>query len=249
MQGGRRAIGNGTDVTFLRVNWHGGRGNDDLYDHTQAKGGFHNWETKAFLLGWRRTADGAEVDKKNSVLHHEFQKRNRKGTAMVNEITGRPPRPFVYREYYSTFDIGKNEQRKITQGVPRTMHAAVTLGMCEYMLQRSIKYGNVCRDCALTLAQHGLYRRAGTAVVNAGAVEGPKGMKGVDAWWYQFAIDDNFKRRQVVHNGVRKALDPWFLYAMVGGAKPPVGDAIYRNAKGEFELIQKGRPSNRREGC
>jgi len=100
----------------------------------------------------------------------------------------------------------KNGCDTLVQGVVRTTNARICYGMCEYKLMRSIKYGNVCRDCMATLDYAHLYKRSGRVTSTAQMFSG-KQLAGrsndFDTWWLQL---ENAK----MADGTR--FDPWFIY-------------------------------------
>ena len=201
--------------------------------------GYHLWMTHAFLLGWKQGADDRLVKDPSGVLKLEWEKRNRielKNTLLDKYQKGMW---WVFRQYINhmyqwadgeTDDGMQSAQGSVMlQGAMRSARNKVTFGMTGYKLMRSVKYGNVCRDCmnVLDLAPN-LYTRTGKVTMPADMHRRgmERGIRQMDTWWLQL------KDATIVGptSGQTWAFDPWFIYANTGGIKD-VGDAPDKTPK------------------
>lgn len=120
-------------------------------------------------------------------------------------------KPWTFRQYLNHMYIEGQKYEEIVQGKIVSKRAAVAFGMEGYRLQRAIKYGNVCKDCAATLSlAPGLYKRTGAVMANddlikAGIVRA--GTKQLDTWWLQWK--DTVMADKTLFN-------PWFIFLETG---------------------------------
>jgi len=198
---------------------------------------FHGWKTFAFLLGWgwkkggrrekgklakvgkvtktgntyKYDISGGDLRANQTPLWKEWCDRVGRASKLVDLFTAfHEGKPFTFRQYLNHMYDGKTTQRELMQGMIRP-RAKVAYGMQGYQLMRSIKYGNVCRDCAMTLvaAPH-LFVRTG-AMMRAGhvSINSIKDAR-VDNWWIKFAGQQTGK--SVEGSGWDGIFDPWFVY-------------------------------------
>ena len=106
----------------------------------------------------------------------------------------------------------------IQQGVRRTNATKIKFGVTDYKLMRSIKYGNVCRDCMATLdLAPGLYQRTGAVHAPQSLLESGQLRAGAvrpDTWWLALSGAD-----VAMPDGTSLKFDPWFLYIHTSGGK------------------------------
>jgi hypothetical protein len=212
----------------------------DPSKYTDAKG-YHNWPTHAFLLGWvdgdpieqcgtwsgiPKTYKLTNANKACGKLAEEWMKRVNRYWTAKNDPLGdlfdhhKRARPFTFRKYISHTWDPERELYTLVQGVVRTKGARISYGMQGYNLMRSIKYGNVCRDCQATLDMAPkLYLRTGRVTAQLVHFTGGQVRPGsgqLDTWWLSLA-------------GTRLAdktlFDPWFIYVQTPGLlKPKTAD-------------------------
>ena len=191
---------------------------EELGDELESNPGYHNWPTKLFKLGWlNETTPLGEYrgekwqiipGQKNPLINAWSLRAQKRGVQwLVTEQ--RDKVPWTFRQYINhLWDPAREqeyEQFKLVQGCVRNGQALIAYGMRDYKLQRSVKYGNVCRDCAATLdLAPGMYLRSGrvTSQVEL-AQSGQARDRGVDTWW--LGLKD-----RVLPNGQK--FDPWFIY-------------------------------------
>jgi len=175
-------------------------------------GGWHNWPTFDFPIAT------------NSLLKGEFHKR--KATlqqggdqAIMSKIAKNQPLVFrryinhVYNEDRIEFWL-QDDYPKITQG--RLTNGKVKFGMRDYMLMRSSKYGNTCKDCAAVLElAPGLFHRNHRTVFDVGMVVGNSRMhETTSTWWTNligrvgprdgmYNFDPDFLQTSIV-NGIKQ---------------------------------------------
>lgn len=185
--------------------------------------GYHNWPTHAFLLGYER--DGQGIKKVGTTVRGpltvEWVRRKDKLPELMKKYVG--GQPWTFRRYLNhTYDPehknteGKNGYDALVQGVVRSAGARVCYGMQNYKLVRSIKYGNVCRDCANTLDMAPKqYMRTGRVSAQLLAITSGEirpGATQLDTWWLPLA-------------GVKlkdgSLFDPWFIYVQTAGLHKP----------------------------
>tara|TARA_Y100001972_G_scaffold12925_2_gene13750 strand:- start:1830 stop:4547 length:2718 start_codon:yes stop_codon:yes gene_type:complete len=184
--------------------------------------GFHNWPTHLFLLGYEETEEGyrkVKATKDAKPLVSEWKKREKLEHLSAHYKNNRP---WTFRRYINhTYDPdhkqtdGKDGYDALVQGVVRKKGVKICYGMKGYKLMRSIKYGNVCRDCAntLTRAPH-LYLRMGVDQFSVLATtRGAAGIKGRDTWWLQF------ENAQLRGRFAHLKFDPWFIYVQTPRSK------------------------------
>lgn len=193
--------------------------------------GYHNWKTKVFLLGWKDRYNRWGTYAKDGKL---------KGTCEPTELCGefctrmhrnswikdahKSNVPWTFREYINHLYDPKEKYDKfrLVQGVMRSKRSKVAYGMSDYRLQRSVKYGNVCRDCAATLdLAPGLYERTGRSTVHYHLASGGQSRRedalGMDTWW--LGLKDkpllegppDWKEAHDKDGNVR-TFDPWFIF-------------------------------------
>ncbi len=204
---------------------------EDLDDELDADRGFHNWPLKLFLLGW--------VDEKTKYGTYENHKwgppkANRAKTGPLSLEWKRrmdrnpPPKQvknlhekgvwWLFREYINHVFVPDHDYDELVQGVVRNANSSVAYGMRGYQLQRSVKYGNVCRDCAATLdLAPGLYQRTGRVVVDRGIADGvvmAEAERRIETYWLRF------RNEPLYHKGKRiGTFDPWFILIETGKDK------------------------------
>lgn len=173
----------------------------DAQDQVFEAQGTHNWPTEAFQLG--RTPN----------LKFEWDLRVKKPQLLHLQQALQQTRPYRYwtfRKYINhMWDEEKDYDKtcNLVQGAVRP-GAKVAYGMKNYKLMRSIKYGNVCRDCMATLdLAPGLYQRTGRVVSHLDMVKAGKvspGAMQLDTWWLQLKDAD-------LADGSK--FDAWYIYA------------------------------------
>ena len=198
--------------------------------------GYHNWPTHAFLLGWVDGDPVKQCGKWSGVpqtykltnanpacgtLAEEWMKRVNRQTKLGDLFDHhKRARPFTFRQYISHTWDPERKLYTLVQGVVRTKGARISYGMQGYKLMRSIKYGNVCRDCQATLDMAPkLYMRTGRVTAQLVHFTGGQVRPGsgqLDTWWLSLA-------------GTRLAdktlFDPWFIYVQTPGLlKPKTAD-------------------------
>ena len=216
--------------------------------------GFHMWPTHAFLLGFIDGVNGLQQDPKKEkykqvgttykfdisggckgVLCMEWLARA-KLEHLVEEVA--LSRPFTFRQYlnhvYDPIYAKKYGYDALFQGVVRSRRPKICYGMREYRLMRSIKFGNVCLDCAATLdLAPGLYKRTGrvTSALNlAASGKYRPGQVQVDTWWLGLKdakLDDG------------STFDPWFLYMQTIG-RIPIPNGFDANGKRKYTYKEGG---------
>jgi hypothetical protein len=226
--------------------------------------GFHNWPTHAFLMGYKEENGELVKDDKppdygplrqeacNRHLMSNCEKDGGenagKGIVEMRKILKKPGRYFTFRKYINhTYDpeVKKAERYyTLVQGVVRNRNSKIAYGMRDYRLMRSIKYGNVCRDCMATLdTAPGLYRRAGRvqaaqSLLSSGQVR--PGATQLDTWW--LALKDV----ELVKGPPKQFFDPWFIYVQTGGlARGRTRDAPMLQGPSRnnvYEQLLKGKP-------
>lgn len=185
--------------------------------------GYHNWPTKTFLLGWADKdthwgtyQEGSKKElifvpsgSKRGPLEREFLERVTKSPVWVKEAQSKGKR-WTFREYINhTYNPEEDyDKYMLVQGMIRNRHTRVAFGMEDYRLQRSIKYGNLCRDCAGTLdLAPGLYQRTGRSQISHNLFTGRQARRekalGMDTWWLGL-------QNQPLKNG--ETFDPWFIF-------------------------------------
>ena len=140
--------------------------------------GWHGWETYAFELNGR-----------NEYLQVELTSRRKSMPAVLKQHL-RQDHPATFkrtennawseeREEWWGGEYPKYPQGRLSQG-------KVRMGMRNYMLQRSSKYGNTCRDCQAVLElAPGLYERNTRMVFDKGIVMGnAKVAEGRSSTWW-----------------------------------------------------------------
>ena len=135
-------------------------------------------------------------------------------------------KPYVFREYLNHMFQESYTYDELMQGMVRSSRAKVQFGMQKYRLMRSVKYGNVCRDCAATLDMApGLYYRTGRVSAESSLIKDQvrPGMRQLDTWWLGLK-DKPMKiggQQLKDADGNPKLFDPWFLYLMTSGPSAP----------------------------
>ena len=215
---------------------------------TDETGGFHNWPTYVFLLGvldkpshgkqvtvMKKTMTLTQMKAAGAPLAMEFHKRRTKFNANGKTLawhfgTLAAGRPIHYRRYINPVFDKDAKKRPISQGVIRTANAKVAFGMTDYHLQRSSKFSNVCRDCAmcLDLVGDGFYLRNGRTFGNKPTKDRTEKY---DTWWL------NLKDTEVTVNGNKEKFDPWFIFLMTSGAKKPVQGNVGTNGASRQNII------------
>ena len=160
----------------------------DENDGATAGRGFHNWPVHNFLLATE------------PLLKLEKAKR-----AWIQK--DRPP-ALVYRKYFNHMYTEKHQRMLPMQGAMKSTKAKVQFGMKDYKLMRSVKYGNVCRDCMGTLdTAPKLYKRTGAFVpfkedTESGIIHAEHQLHQRQlseySWW--------------LHKTRGMEVDPWLLY-------------------------------------
>ena len=206
--------------------------------------GYHNWPTHLFLLGYTPTSsapyfkqNGQHTAKSYVVnnahpnsgpLAEEWTRRYKKLQHLV--MAHRNSQPWTFRRYINhTYDPEHKDSKgelgydELVQGVVRSKGARVCYGMQKYKLMRSIKYGNVCRDCANTLdiapKQYLRTGRVTAHLLNVTSGQLRPGATQLDTWWLPLA-------NTRLKDGT--LFDPWFLYIQTAGLhKPRVADGHY----------------------
>ena len=223
---------------------------DDAGKDVEHGKGYHNWPTKLFLLGY---LDGERLTKSTTgttkgrvneaeILRGEWLKRIQK-KEKLDELfklwRASQPTYWTFRQYLShTYSKDRNLY-ELTQGVVRPDTVRIKYGMQKYKLMRSIKYGNVCRDCMSVLDNAPfLYKRTGgvSEKVALRAGYGPKGQQMkkslVDLYWVRLAgkpIDDQ-----------GNVFDPWFIFLQTPvPSKRPI-DAMGVNREYTFNQLVEG---------
>ena len=184
-------------------------------------GGYHNWITKGFMLGYKDAQNPTKTANKQSnanvretaPLQDEWIKRVGTGSKeKVRErlIKQRDLGHFTFREYLN-HAYAEGRQSVLVQGVVRSNAVKVVYGMQDYRLMRSVKYGNCCRDCMHTLdLAPGLYRRTGKVTSHLTLLKTGKviGGRGLDTWWLPLKGTE-------LADGTE--FDPWFIYTQTQG--------------------------------
>lgn len=171
----------------------------DAVDQVFEADGYHNWPTYAFALG--RTKD----------LEREWNLRKDNPKLEHLKKALQTKRLWTFRQYINhMWDKDKAEGKgydELIQGAVRP-NAKVAYGMEGYKLMRSVKYGNVCRDCMATLdLAPGQYHRTGRVVSDLQLIKGGKvtpGQMQLDTWWLQL-------KDTKLTDGT--TFDPWYIYA------------------------------------
>lgn len=195
--------------------------------------GYHNWPTHRFLLGYDANEQRCGTYKdtkwiatpKNKAcgpLQQEWLRRvERQDKLKAIFNAHRQGKPFTFRKYINhAYDPQIGQYPTLTQGVVRTRNAKVVYGMTDYKLMRSIKYGNVCRDCMATLdtAPH-QYHRTGRVIAGERTHVKGLGNRDFDTWWLDMVgtkLEDG------------SVFDPWFIYVQTPGLlKPKEQDGTY----------------------
>jgi hypothetical protein len=205
---------------------------------TQSDGsGYHNWPTHAFLLGAHEEGKGKKVVHGGGPLAWEWQKRATRicPTSVVNcgaeelKETWKKKEFFTFRKYINhawlnpelnlPINVGKD---LLFQGCVRTKGAKVAYGMRQYKLMRSVKYGNVCRDCMATLdLAPGLYERTGRVSAHLSLIDGGQTRPGasLDTWWLALRNTQLLRAGKPItdEDGKPVLFNPWFIYVQTGG--------------------------------
>ena len=223
-------------------------------DEPVAAKGFHMWPTHAFLLGFIDGANGLQQDpsKKQYTQVNSTYKFDIRGGCkgvlcmewlarakldhLVHEVALN--RPFTFRQYlnhvYDPSYAKKYGYEVLFQGVVRSRRPKICYGMREYRLMRSIKFGNVCLDCAATLdLAPGLYKRTGrvtSALTLAASGKYRPGQVQVDTWWL------GLKDAKLADGST---FDPWFLYMQTIG-RIPIPDGFDANGKRKYTYKEGG---------
>ena len=207
---------------------------DDLEAETDR--GFHNWVTRSFLLGYKKVPKRGkdlpiqkvgENDKQGpkNPLMWEWNRRANwqvrqtpKNDPSVKQLWGKLT-VWSFREYINhAYDPDKDyENYNLIQGALRSKRSSVVYGMKNYRLMRSIKYGNVCRDCAFTLDMAPrLYIRAGVTRADRNTLMTAKGRPAnqADTWWVglQDRVLKDEEGADVMVGNKPVRFDPWFIY-------------------------------------
>lgn len=207
--------------------------------------GYHGWPTRAFLLGWYQKKDSVVKLPGQSVhltkLFGEWAKRVKKKTWLVTRHT--KGTKLMFRQYLNSLYPGKDGNRPLVQGVVRP-NAKAAYGMSGYMLQRSIRYGNVCRDCAITLDLMGKYMRSGTTTGTFAELMHRRrdDKRGFDTWWLRMVnapLKDENGTPLVDDDGLPVLFHPWFIYMMTTGAKAYPGGEERGVGGGSRAKVQK----------
>lgn len=182
-------------------------------------GGWHNWPTYEFQL-----------HPNSPYLTHEYARRKRvlEATGIAGKIT-RGRRPLIFRQYLNhVWDAERvafwgKEYPTYPQG--RISKGKVALGMRDYMLQRSSKYGNTCKDCAAVLElAPGLYHRNHRTVFDTGVVVGnSKKHKTAETWWANLI-------HRVGGKAGMMAFDPIHMHSK-GGVSTTTSHESYQTSK------------------
>ncbi len=251
------------EVTIRRLSNNVAAARDDI-DKAVKKGiepsgeggtGYHNWPTHLFLLGYREvkgkierigthTADGEynNNSKASDVLRPDWNARNDAFTnGRLNELKRlhRDTDYWTFRKYLSHTYSEDRKLEELVQGVVRNHNVQVTYGMKEYRLMRSIKYGNVCRDCMSTLDRAPLqYRRTGGVSAKVVQMQGVaqqtrkayESSSEFDTWWFKLA-------GKPLKEGSTQLFDPWFLFLQTPApsSKP---QAMGLNRRHTFEQLK-----------
>ena len=184
-------------------------------------GGWHNWPTKEFQL---------KSDSK--YLSCEFYKREASlNKSKVNQVIMQKDVHVTFREYNNhVYDEQRRDDywsgKYPTYPQGRLSTGKVLFGQRDYMLMRSSKYGNTCKDCASVLMlAPGLYQRNHRTVFETGMVEKKKKKKGEEE------EEERRKRRKEKKNMRTGAA--WTRYV-------PNGDASYLHAQQDSEDEEEG---------
>ena len=126
-------------------------------------GGWHNWPTYAFPLRFKK-----------GILAYEALQRY-KGPETYHPVKAKLAETnkdqFTFRRYMNHVWVEGTEYHTLTQG--KISMGKTKLGMTDYKLMRSAKYGNTCRDCASVLElAPGLYERNYRGVYAIGMLSG-----------------------------------------------------------------------------
>jgi len=213
---------------LARVPKHGHVTQEDASGETPTvtSKGFHLWETREFLL-------------KKPILDQEWKARSHLGHLK------RETNPFTFRRYINHAWDEKGDYRPIVQGAVRWPTTKVCYGHRGYRLMRSIKFGNVCLDCASTLElAPGLYHRTGRVTASVGVAGTGRfepGKVQYDTWWLGLKdapLKSGFK------------FDPWFLYMQtqsIGKAWKKGEGGHRKNAAHRLGLVGPEHEAKRRE--
>ena len=181
--------------------------------------GYHNWPTALFLLGWKDTKTqvgryrGTQWEAKGpkGILDAEWRKRAAASASPWVRDYHLKGTKWTFRRYLNHMhDEGVNVG--LVQGKIASRGSKVAFGMRDYRLQRAVKYGNVCRDCAATLdLAPGLYNKPGASLSHVSAMRKVGGAMGEDTWWLAL------KNRKLNPDDPNSdVFDPWFLFIETG---------------------------------
>ena len=200
----------------------------------EGEGGYHNWPTHMFLLGWESkdkrsgtyASNGAYSDRTTdkSPLLFEWRRRVRKDKLSQLRADHRAEAKWTFRRYLNHMPVSEDN---LVQGVVRTAGARIAYGMQQYKLMRATKYTNVCRDCAYTLdLAPGLYKKNFRSLVDPKLLGGGVRLRSLDQWWLgleglELSDGDTF--------------DPWFLHLYAKAGHKKRLDAIQKEWGDDWE--------------
>ncbi|MGA1290406.1 MAG: hypothetical protein ACO30R_04325 [Ilumatobacteraceae bacterium] len=156
-----------------------------LAAESDKEAGYHNWKTYAFLLQSRLPHEYQALQ-----LRLEADRRLNAGRPKLGHISNavRARRKFTYRQTINELWLENQSYPTLVQGRVTRANAYVRFGMINYMLSRSTKYGNVCKDCASVLQfAPGLYEQNTQTVATQGILADWRHKQNNYAWWSDLA--------------------------------------------------------------